>query len=180
MRRCSVSGFTLIEVLVAMFVLAIGIVGAAATQAAAERTRHESALMSDAVQLASSLGERMRANPAVMAAGGGANPYLQLDDDAGGGPPVPAATPCFGNANCAPPEIAAHDLYDIRRALYQGFPGGRVLVCRDAAVLDPASGALSWNCAPGAGAPVVIKVGWRGKASGSFPPALAIVATGAP
>jgi type IV pilus assembly protein PilV len=182
-RRRSFGGFSLVEVLVALFVLAVGVVGAAATQATAERTRQHSALMSGAVQLASSLAERMRANPAAMAAADAANPYLQLDYDASGGPPVPALTPCYGDANCTPPELAEHDLYDIRRALYLGFPNGRVLVCRDATVVNAASGALSWDCEHAAGAPLVVKLGWRGKGGdpgADLVPAVAIIAPGTP
>jgi prepilin-type N-terminal cleavage/methylation domain-containing protein len=52
MRNHSYRGFTLIEVLVALFVLAIGIVGAGAAQLAAERTRQQAALMAEAGQLA--------------------------------------------------------------------------------------------------------------------------------
>lgn len=172
MRRLAVGGFTLIEVLVALLVLAAGAVGAAAMQASAQRTRQQSALMSAAVQLASSLAERMQANRAA------ADSYLGLDYDATGGLPEPPATPCYGDANCSPPELAAHDLHDIMQALYLGFPGGRVLVCRDAAVVDAASGVLSWDCQPAAGAPIVIKLGWRARdrAPGSFAPAVAIVA----
>jgi type IV pilus modification protein PilV len=75
-------GFTLLEVLVAVFVLAIGILGAAATQLAALRTRHQSSLMSNGVRLASALADSMRANRAPMRAGDAGNPYLQLDYDA--------------------------------------------------------------------------------------------------
>jgi type IV pilus assembly protein PilV len=178
--RHPVGGFTLIEVLVALFVLAVGIAGAAATQAAAERTRHDSALMSGAVRLAASLAERMRANPVAMAAGDAANPYSGLDYDASGGPPMPPPALCFGAADCSPADLAEHDLYDIRRALYVGFPDGRIRVCRDAGA-GAAPGGLSWDCSPSAGAPLVIKVGWRRRAgeAGEFAPSVAIAAEGA-
>ena len=78
MRSRLVGGFTLIEVLVAVFVLAVGVLGAVAAQTVALRTRQESALMSRGVQLATSFADRMRANTAQMRLPDGANPYLQL------------------------------------------------------------------------------------------------------
>ena len=66
MRSRLVGGFTLIEVLVAVFVLAVGVMGAVAAQTVALRTRQESALMSHGVQLATSFADRMRANTAQM------------------------------------------------------------------------------------------------------------------
>ena len=116
MRRHSVGGFTLVEVLVAVFLLAVGIVGAAATQTLALRTRHQSGLLSDGVQLASTLAGRMRANPAQMALPDAANPYLQLDYDArvDGAPPAPAAL-CFGSVQCDATQMAAFDLHETVR-----------------------------------------------------------------
>lgn len=171
MRWRSVGGFTLVEVLVALFVLAVGVVGATGLQLAAQRARHQSALMSDAVQLAASLAERMRANPAVLAAPG--NPYLQLRYDAAadGAPAMPA--PCFGDADCSPAQMAEFDLYEMKRAIRAGFPRGRIVVCRDAA-----GGALAWDCAPAAHAPIVVKLGWRGNHDGDRAPSVALVVPG--
>ena len=159
-------GFTLVEVLVAVLMLAIGVIGAAGTQLAALRTRHGSALMSEGVQLASSLADRMRANTLQMQRGDGANPYLQLQyNSAAGAPPSPPAM-CFAGTACASEQIAAFDLYELASALHASFPSGRVSVCRDATIWDAAAGKLSWNCAGGAGAPLVIKLGWRERGSG--------------
>ena len=171
MRWYSVGGFTLVEVLVAVFLLAVGIVGAAATQTLALRTRHQSSLLSSGVQLASTLAGRMRANAIQMALPDAANPYLQLDYDARvhGAPVVPAAL-CFGATQCDAAQMAAFDLHETERALHTAFPEGRVLVCRDAAGWDAAAG-LSWDCAPAAGAPIVVKLGWRapGQQGGAGP-----------
>jgi type IV pilus assembly protein PilV len=176
----SYRGFTLIEVLVALFVLSIGLVGAAAMQMKAGAARHQSALMSDAVQLAHSLAERMRANPVAMAAADAANPYLQLNYDSSTGAPVPPGLACLGDASCSPAAMAAFDLYETSRALYDGFPGARLLVCRDAAPWDAGADRLSWDCVAGTGAPIVIKLGWRDKAraagDATFAPSIVLVA----
>lgn len=182
MRARSLRGFTLIEVLVSLLVLAVGIVGAAATQTRAQATRRQSALLSGATQLATSLAERMRANPVAMALPDAANPYLTLDYDSSAGPPAAPASLCYGDADCAPPAMAAFDLFEVRRSLHAHFPGARVRVCRDGAPWDGAAGSLSWQCDSGAGAPVVIKLGWRVKgargAAAPFAPQLAIVGSG--
>jgi type IV pilus assembly protein PilV len=163
-RWRSVGGFTFIEVLVAVFVLAVGIVGAVATQMVALRTRQQSGLMSDGVQLASALADRMRANAGQMRVPDGANPYLQLRYDASAdGAPPPAPVLCHGGSACSPAELAQFDLYEITHALHSRFPGGRIAVCRDAAVWNTERGAFGWPCTYTSNAPVVIKLGWRGK-----------------
>lgn len=174
-------GFTLIEVLVAVLLLAAGVLGAAAVQVAVLRTRHATALMSGGVQLAGTLADRMRANSAATQRGDGANPYLQLQYDAGSeGAPAPPAVMCFGASGCNSAQLAAFDLYEAKHTLYSDFPQGRVAVCRDTTVTS-GTGALAWACAPAANAPVVIKVGWRdrrGQADAPFGPSVALVVAG--
>ncbi|GAB3438390.1 type IV pilus modification protein PilV [Massilia solisilvae] len=176
MRAWSAGGFTLVEVLVALFVLSVGIIGAAATQSKAHAAARQLALSAAAVQLASSLAERMRANPVAMAAPDGANPYLQLDyDSTAGAPPTPVS--CYGD-DCAPAALAAFDVYETSRLLHDGFPQGRLRVCRDAAPWDAAADRLSWDCAAGPGAPIVIKIGWRGAEGDGQASAFALTAGG--
>ena len=157
-------GFTLVEVLVALFVLAVGIVGAGATQLTAERTRQQSALMSEAAQLAAALAARMRVNPAVASLPDGANPYLSLSYDAASGPPAAGAS-CF-SADCTPVQLAEFDLHEIRQALYAHFPRGRIAVCRDGTPWDPAYGRYCWSCDGNAAALPVVKLGWQGTGDG--------------
>ena len=183
-------GFTLIEVLVALFVLAVGVLGALATQLAALHTRHQSRLMSNAVQLASTLADNMRANLGAMRAGDINNPYLQLRYDAGSdGAPRGGGQQCHQGAACSAVQLADADLFHVKQSLYRDFPGGRVVVCRDSAVWDGARGALGWACGGAAQAPIVIKLGWRGKqadgseardGAGEFAPSVAIALPGAP
>lgn len=177
MRACSAGGFTLVEVLVALFVLSVGIIGAAATQAKARAAGQQTALMAAAVQLAESLAERMRANPIAMSAPDSANPYLQLDYDSGSGPP-PATASCYEDDICAPEVLAAFDVYETSRVLRERFPQARVRVCRDAAPWDAAADKLTWDCAGSPGAPIVIKIGWRGFEDSGQAPAFALTAGG--
>lgn len=62
-------GFTLIEVLIALLVLSIGLLGVAALQTVALRTGQAADMRTRAVLAAMDMAERMRANPAGVAAG---------------------------------------------------------------------------------------------------------------
>jgi type IV pilus assembly protein PilV len=164
-------GFTLIEVLVAVCVLAVGVLGAVTAQATALHTRHASALLSNGVQLASSLADRMRANRAQMRLGDAGNAYLQLRFDAAQGAPGAAPSDCLA-VGCDSAAIAAFDSAEVRQALHAGFPGARLAVCRDAS-----GGAAGWDCAGSKRDPIVIKLGWRDGAA-PVQPLVAIVLAG--
>ena len=176
--RVHLSGFTLLEILIAVLLLAFGIVGGVAMQLSALRARHQAALLSQATYVAAGLAERMRANAAQMRLADGANPYLLLNYDALAvpSPPAPPAL-CYGGA-CDSSQLAAFDLYEVETQLSERLPAGRIEVCRDG------SGLLRWTCGGAAGAPVVVKVGWHGKnpdgtprkdEGGEFAPAIAMI-----
>jgi len=178
------AGFTLLEVLVALLVLALGILGGTAMQLSALRTRHESALMSQAGNIASALAERMRTNGGLMHAPDGGNPYLSLNYDALAEPdPAPPEPLCYAaGAHCGSAELALFDLYELKMMVRDHLPAGRAVVCRDAGVW--AGGRLQWTCSGGASAPLVVKIGWRGKntdgtpqrdVDGQFAPGVAVV-----
>jgi type IV pilus assembly protein PilV len=173
-RACPSAGFTLIEVLVALFVLSVGLLGAASMQSRARAVRAESQLHATATELAASLAEAMRANRAVMSAPDSANPYLNIDYDTGSGAPAPPPRYCYGESSCTPQELARFDTYETARALHERFPHARLVVCRDASPWDPASSTLLWDCDGSSGAPGVIKLGWRA----DLAPAVASVAAG--
>lgn len=143
MRRAG--GFTLIEVLVAVFVLALGVMGAAAMQGSAARTRQHSAQTSAALALASTLAENMAANPLVARLDDGSNPYLSE---------VGAGIVCAGA--CTPAQLAAAELQQAIDSAGRSLPGGRVRVCRDGR-----GAPIEWDCTDAPDAPLVVKVGWR-------------------
>jgi len=62
-------GFTLLEVMIALLVLSIGLLGLAALQTSALRTGQMADMRTRAVHAAADMVERMRANPAGTAAG---------------------------------------------------------------------------------------------------------------
>jgi type IV pilus assembly protein PilV len=157
----STGGFTLLEILIAVVLLALGIMGGVAMQMAALQARHQAGLLSQATQLATAMAERMRANAGQMRLADGDNPYLTLNYDAlaDPNPPAPAAL-CHGGA-CGGRQLALADLYEAKMLVRKNLPGGRVVICRDAGLWS--GGRLQWGCGGGAGAPMVIKVGWRGR-----------------
>lgn len=181
MRISVASGFTIVEVLVAIIVLALGLIGGTAMQLAALRTRHQSALLSNAVRLASGMADRMRANAPQLRRADDDNPYLNLDYDT-----VSTAAPaqqCFAGATCTSAQLASFDIYELKQQLKAELPGGRVVICRDENAWDPVGKSLGWVCSGAAAAPIVIKLGWRGKnPDGSAPgdasrPSVAITMT---
>ncbi len=164
-RAHYIAGFTLLEVMVAVFVLALGVIGAAGMQLTAHRTRQQSALLSEAVQMASAMADKMRANVAQMTLGDAANSYLNLSyDGATQAAPGAPATLCFSQAaNCDSAQMAQFDIYELEQQISARLPGGRLVICRDAQVWDAGRKALTWACDGGAAAPIVIKLGWQGK-----------------
>lgn len=173
------AGFTLVEVLVALLVVAIGIAGAVGLQARAMRVAREAERLSDGARLAASLAERMRANPVSMALADADNPYLQLDVDSAAAPP-PAAASCSGAPDCTPAQLAAFDVFDVEQAVAAQLPGGRMRVCRDAT--PPAQGAAlpAWACDGQPAAPISIKLGWRDDGAAATPKLQLPVGAGAP
>ncbi|AKU21860.1 type IV pilus modification protein PilV [Massilia sp. NR 4-1] len=169
-------GFSLLEVLVAMLLLAVGVIGASAMQLHAVRTRHESAMLSAAMQMAADMADRIRANAAS------APLYLELDyESAREGAPPPPARQCRAAA-CTSSEMARFDSYQFRQLVHDSLPGGRARICRDGATW--AAGRPRWECSGAAGAPLVIKLGWRARnpdgtpaeaAVGEQPPAAVLV-----
>jgi type IV pilus assembly protein PilV len=170
------AGFTLVEVLVALLVVALGIAGAAGLQTLAVRAARDTAHLSDGTRLARSLAERMRANPRALAQPD--NPYLHLDYDAGSGAPTAPAL-CYADADCDADALARFDVFEVLDAISAGFPGGRIRVCRDAGAPD-ATGALPWTCEAEDGSPIVVKLGWRAQGdAGTGAPKLMMPLAGA-
>jgi type IV pilus assembly protein PilV len=150
-----VAGFTMVEVLVAVLLLAVGLVGALAMQAHAMRTRQESALLTEAMQAAATLADRIRANAAQSSA------YLGFEFDAAtavAAGDVPAAADC-SVAECDAAALAQYDLGAFRQQLQSSLPAARALTCRDFSAAP--GGQWQWACSGEANAPIVIKIGWR-------------------
>lgn len=112
--KSSHQGFTLIEVLIAVIVLATGLLGFAGLQAFSLKNSQSSYYRSLATHLAYDIADRIRSNA------GAANQYLSTAMQAD------AATEqasCKTTAGCTPAEMAENDLYEWNQGL-QALPMG--------------------------------------------------------
>ena len=155
----------MIEVLVAILVLAVGVIGATGMQLAAARTAKQSSLQTTAMQLAAEMGDKIRAND-PQAANTTASPLLDVDYNSEvQGEPLAPKRSCF-KTNCTEAEFAEFALYVWLKRIKADLPGGRARICRDARPWDPTTRSLSWTCSAGGNgeaATRVVKVGWQGK-----------------
>lgn len=150
-------GFTLIEVLVAAVVLAIGLLGLAGLQPAISRNNHTAYLRSQATHLASAMADRMRANMQGVL-GESYHNKSQTTDDCDDESDDDSAGKICGAA-----EMAGYDLADWNTALASQLPDGKGIVCRDG---TPDDGTAASPACDGAGAVYVIKVWWNEKVPG--------------
>jgi type IV pilus assembly protein PilV len=93
------SGFTLIEVLVALVIFSLGVLGVGAMLIVMHKTSTSSYLRQEAVQYAYDIVDKMRANQAIALAGGYSMGLTNVP---------PGAPPCLA-AVCTPAQIATYD-----------------------------------------------------------------------
>lgn len=116
-------GATLIEVLVAALLLAIGLLSMAGIQASAVRLTKEAEFKSTAVEISSTFGEYIKANVGGMASytiNGGEfvlNPQAQ---------DIPGSCDGEGTA-CTPAQIAAEDLAQAQELARTRLPSGQIV-----------------------------------------------------
>lgn len=163
-RRRGAAGFTMLEALVAIVILAFGVLGVANLLIKSFRFAQQSSYDIVALQLANDMAERMRANDAI-ARNNGYDPF----DTANGAPAVGDAGNLYkvectaGTAPAGCPTMAANfDKATWARRVQSSLPGGRAVICRDSTAFNLASG-YSWNCNGATGnenIPLVVKIGW--------------------
>jgi type IV pilus assembly protein PilV len=153
------SGFTMIEVLVAMLVIGTGALAMVMLQLQALRGSRDNALHAGAVALAVELAELRAAQRAGNPYG--ADPYLFSFDAAQG--TATSAPDCIASA-CDADGFARAAIADWNARLARDFPGARAVVCRDAGAR--AGTPADWRCDDDPAAPVVAKLGWRRASAG--------------
>lgn len=104
------TGFTLIEVLIAMLVLAVGLLGLAALQASSLRNAQSAYNRSIATELAYDMVDRMRANIPGKAT------YIIG--------PATQIVNCVNTIGCTTAQMAKNDLYEWNLAVNTNLPSG--------------------------------------------------------
>ncbi len=149
-------GFTLMEVLIAVVVLSIGLLGLAGLQAAGLRNNQHSYFRSQSVLIASDIADRMRANlPAV----------LNGAYDQGAGAAAAAKAACTTTTGCTSADMASNDLAEWNQDIATRLPAGEAVVCLDSTPND-GTGTANAAC-DGAGTLYAIKIWWDDDRSGN-------------
>jgi len=143
-------GFTLIEVLIAVLVLAVGLLGMAGLQVTGLRNNQSAYYRSQATQLAYDMADRMRANP-VGLNNGNYNNQASTNDN------------CVTNA-CSASQMAGYDLAQWASDLAAQLPGGVGVVCVDN---TPSDGTAAAPACDNTGAAYAIKVWWDDNRAGA-------------
>jgi type IV pilus assembly protein PilV len=118
------AGFTLIEVLVALVILAVGLLGTASLTLNSLQSSHGASLRSQASAQAGDLGERLRANRAF-AVSNDTDYLLASNAD-----PTSKPSCADSNAGCSPTDQAQRDLFEWRTSLATNLPGGTAVITK--------------------------------------------------
>ncbi len=115
-------GFTLVEVLIALIVLSVGMLGIAGLYVHSMQAGRTSMFRHHAVTLAGDVGDRIRANPR-------AGPAYAL---------AGSNNNCVdGGVDCTPGQMAANDIFLWDQQAADTLPNGTVTVVYDNAVMPP-------------------------------------------
>ena len=179
-------GFYLVEVLVSVFVVSIGVLGAAGLQLTAMQTSQQSGHQTFALQLAVDMANQIRAYSRSTKLNDEQNPYLSMNYKSGTQMTASDVQCLSVKENCNSLELANFAKNGWQKKVKENLPEGRVLVCRDAEPWDNNASQYKWDCnsAPNGNSPIVIKLGWREKKSNqsvpnandkNYPPLIALV-----
>lgn len=114
-NRCRQHGFSLLEILIALMVLSIGLLGLAALQTMSLRMGHDSYQRTQATMLAYDMVDRMRANPQGLA--DGHYNVVMADDNPSGGDCV--------TSTCSTADLAAYDIRTWHSTLEEKLSDGK-------------------------------------------------------
>jgi len=114
-------GFTLIEVLIALVILAIGLLGMSSLMMTSMQSSQSAYLRSQASLLAYDLVERMRAN---------SNQAITSDSYVFSLSSEAPTDPTCASTGCTPSQQAQRDLFQWRAALTGSIPGATMVIAR--------------------------------------------------
>lgn len=144
------SGMSLIEIMVAVVVVSIGLLGVARMEILAKQSNVEAIQRTTATQLAQQIIEKMRANPGQLPA------YVGQVLGAG---TLTKPSPTCDSTTCTTAQLAAWDLYQWDQALI-GANEVNTKTSSKAGGLDSPRGCIA---GPGGAGAYTIAIVWRGK-----------------
>lgn len=171
MKRSATTGFTMLEVLISIVVIAFGLLGIAGLQAFAVKNNQSAGTRITATTLAMDLVDRVRSNTAAFAPTITSSPYNKpnLVDygtfNAG----------CTGGLGCSTLQLAQNDLFEWAALVAAALPNGRGVVCIDSTPndgIDASAPACDGTSTGGdENDNYVVKIWWRDDRTASGNPA---------
>jgi type IV pilus assembly protein PilV len=145
------TGFTLLEVLISMVIIAFGLLGVAGLQVFALKHSQSATFRSSAATLANDIVDRMKTNVggAIDGAYNQPNPAAYATFVAG----------CTQPVGCTTADLAANDLAEWQQRIALTLPGGRGIVCLDATP-DDGTSATDSQCDLDKETNYVVKIWW--------------------
>ncbi|WP_420476358.1 type IV pilus modification protein PilV [Noviherbaspirillum sp. ST9] len=176
------AGFSMTEVLVSILLLSSGVVGVMGLQLASTRTTQQSSYQTMALLLAADIADTVGSMMSDERYAHAVEPLFDVDYTSSPGT-SPATDGSCHFSRCGTSEFAAFEINEWKASLAANFPTARLRICRDGNPWNEAAHVYTWDCSSGiAGAPFVVKVGWKVKnpdgsysADGAgFPPSVVI------
>lgn len=149
-RSHSQAGFTMLEVLISMVIIAFGLLGVAGLQAFALKNNQSATFRSAATVLAADLVDRVKAN-----VGGAIDAAYNAPNLGAYGTSVASC----GGSGCTTAELAQNDLFEWQQRIAVSLPAGVGIVCLDSTPHDGATSADS-QCDNAGETNYVVKIWW--------------------
>jgi type IV pilus assembly protein PilV len=149
---------TLIEVLVALVIFSLGMLGAGGLILSSLRSSQYTNNASIAMSLARDYGEAMQMIPPTVAASSesGTNLFV-IDTDSA----LTTPSAWCKSADCTPTQLIGVNAWEWAQRVKTALPGGRAVVCKDTTPKGN-DGLYQWDC-DNAGNLLVVKFGWNAK-----------------
>ncbi len=169
---CLNHGFSLLEVLVAIVILSVGLLGIAGLQVKGLQVNHSSYMRTQATLLAYDMADRMRANITRQQDGS----YKSGDYNMATTTPSQHTKCRDANGKCTEQEMAENDLFEWNQAIRALLPTGSDcsedsqfcgVVCRNTIPVETDSTPAAPNCDGGNNDPYAIKIWWDDNKDGT-------------